>query len=176
MNNSPPKPAQTPSDNTDHIMTPKELRSALGHFPTGVIIATTQVHGEDLGMTISSFNSLSLDPPLVLFSINKNAHGLPKWQESKGVVINVLAWDQIDLSNKFATPSDNKWENVTFSRGVFDAPILANTCINFECNPYLEQDAGDHILFIMRILSYQKNINKAPLVYCHGQYGTLKSN
>ena len=104
----------------------RAFRNALGQFPTGVCVVTARApDGEDLGMTMSSFNSLSLDPPLVLFSIDRRSHRLDQWQEAKGYAINVLAESQRDVSGRFARPSCNKWAGIDFDRGEAGAPRFA---------------------------------------------------
>src|ERR1700689_3752829 len=89
---------------------PRRFRQALGQFPTGVCVVTCIADGERLGMTISSFNSLSLDPPLVLFSIDRRAASLPLWEKADGYAVNVLSENQRDVSNRFARSNSNKWE------------------------------------------------------------------
>ena len=85
----------------------RSFRRALGHFPTGVCVVTSQVDGARVGMTVSSFNSLSLEPPLILFSIDAGATSLPLWRKAEGYAVNVLAENQKDLSNRFAKPGSN---------------------------------------------------------------------
>ncbi len=93
----------------------RSFRRALGHFPTGVCVVTSQVDSALVGMTMSSFNSLSLDPPLVLFSIDRRAASLPLWERAEGYTINVLAENQKDISNRFARPSPTNGRGTTYS-------------------------------------------------------------
>jgi flavin reductase (DIM6/NTAB) family NADH-FMN oxidoreductase RutF len=102
----------------------RSFRRALGHFPTGVCVVTSQVERARVGMTVSSFNSLSLEPPLVLFSIDGKGAGLPLWERAEGYAINVLAENQKDLSDRFAKSGSNKWEGTTYADGLFGAPVL----------------------------------------------------
>jgi flavin reductase (DIM6/NTAB) family NADH-FMN oxidoreductase RutF len=102
----------------------RSFRRALGHFPTGVCIVTSRVGGARLGMTVSSFNSLSLEPPLILSSIDVGTTSLPLWRQAKGYAVNVLAENQKDLSNRFAKSGSNKWEATTYAEGLFGAPLL----------------------------------------------------
>jgi hypothetical protein len=102
----------------------RSFRRALGHFPTGVCVVTSQVERARVGMTVSSFNSLSLEPPLVLFSIDGKGAGLPLWERAEGYAVNVLAENQKDLSDRFAKSGTNKWEGTTYADGLFGAPVL----------------------------------------------------
>ncbi len=151
----------------------RALRQALGQFPTGVCIVTCEVEGEDLGMTMSSFNTLSLEPPLVLFSIDRRANGLAQWEKANGYAVNVLAQNQKDLSNRFARSLSNKWEGVELSRGFSGAPVLPGTAAVFECAEWAQHDGGDHVLFIAEVKRYSVNFDRAPLVFSKGRYALL---
>ncbi len=151
-----------------------DLRKALGQFPTGVAVVTTRsLDGEDLGMTVSSFNSLSLSPPLVLFSIDERARSLAKWRETKGYAINILANHQHSLSDRFAQALVDKWTGVPFERGHAQVPILKDTAACFTCRPYAQHESGDHVLFIAEILHVAVNQAATPLIFCQGCYGDL---
>ena len=153
----------------------RAFRDALSQFPTGVCVVTARAaDGEDLGMTISSFNSLSLDPPLVLFSIDRRSRGLDKWQEAEGYAINILAESQKDVSGRFAQPLGNKWTGIDFDRGHADAPLLRGAVACFECNPFAGHDGGDHVLFIARVVRFRSFTDRSPLIFCKGNYGALK--
>jgi len=93
------------------------FRQALGQFPTGVCVVTCTAEFERLGMTMSSFNCLSLDPPLILFSINRKAASLPLWEKAEGYAVHVLAENQKEISNRFAKSLSNKWEGTRFAHG-----------------------------------------------------------
>ena len=103
----------------------RTFRHALGRFPTGVCVLTSVVEGVPLGMTVSSFNSLSLNPPLVLFSIGGHAGSLRYWTKAEGYALNVLAESQREMSERFARPTSNKWEGTSYSSGLFGAPRIA---------------------------------------------------
>lgn len=151
----------------------RALRRALGQFPTGVCIVTCQVAGERLGMTMSSFNTLSLDPPLVLFSIDRRAKGLPRWQEAQGYAVNVLAENQKELSNRFARSLANKWEGVDYTPGHAGAPVLPGTAAVLECAPWAQHDGGDHVLFIAEVKRFAAHTDRTPLVFSQGRYASL---
>lgn len=150
------------------------FRNVLGIFPTGVCVLTARTpDGEDLGFTISSFNSLSINPPLVLFSISREAHSLPKWAQCDEFVINVLSSGQSELSDKFAKALSDKWRGVDFARGVSGAPVLTNTAATLQCRQHALHDGGDHLLFLARVLQFELDPASAPLVFCMGKYHLL---
>jgi flavin reductase (DIM6/NTAB) family NADH-FMN oxidoreductase RutF len=156
----------------------RRFRDALGQFPTGVTIITTVTAGGDrLGMTISSFNSLSLDPPLVLFSIWHKANSFAAWQQAERYAINVLNENQEELSNKFAYPKGEKWTGQTVLTGKTGVPLLPNAVIAFECEAYGRHEGGDHEIFVGRVVELHENQAKRghPLVFFGGQYRRLGS-
>jgi flavin reductase (DIM6/NTAB) family NADH-FMN oxidoreductase RutF len=152
----------------------RRFRDALGQFPTGVTIITTVTpSGERLGMTISSFNSLSLDPPLVLFSIWREANSFASWRRAERYAINVLSENQEELSNKFARAKDEKWIGQTLLNGRTGLPLLPNAVIAFECEAYGRHDGGDHEIFVGRELHENHAKRGHPLVFFGGQYRRL---
>jgi len=156
-------------------MDQRAFRQALGQFATGVCIVTTRVDDEHLGMTMSSFNSLSLDPPLVLFSIDKRAMGLPLWERAAGYAIHVLAEGQSALSNRFASRGGDKWAGLDSTAGLYDAPLLHGAAARFECAPYQIHDAGDHRLFLARVDRFTAHPDRKPLLFTGGRYGAVRS-
>lgn len=157
----------------DQGIDPKALRFCLGQFPTGVCIVTARDGDEPLGMTMSSFNSLSLDPPLVLFSVDRKARGLPAWERAEGYAIHILAEGQTDLSNRFARQGANKWEGLPYEPGLAGAPLLAGAAAVLECARDRLVEAGDHILFIAAVRTIRTEVNRKPLIFCKGRYGKL---
>ena len=151
---------------------PMALRRTLGQFPTGVCIVTARSGDELLGMTMSSFSSLSLDPALVLFSIDRRARGLPAWQEAKAYAIHVLAESQQAVSNRFARPGA-KWEGIDYTVGHGGAPVLHGAAAVFECDAHARHEAGDHILFIAAIRRFTAKPERMPLVFSKGRYAKL---
>lgn len=151
----------------------KVFRRALGQFPTGVCIVTTQVGGERLGMTMSSFNSLSLDPPLVLFSIDKRAKGLPQWEQAQAYAIHVLAQEQKELSNRFAKGGGDKWIGIDAASGLDGVPVLHGMAAVFECSAYQRHDAGDHVLFLAQVEHFTANNDRLPLLFAGGRYASI---
>lgn len=153
----------------------RAFRNALGTFPTGVCVVTARTpDGEDIGMTMSSFNSLSLQPPLVLFSIGRQSHSLAQWRRAEGYAINVLADSQKEISGRFARPLGNKWAALEFDRGHAGAPLLRGVIARFECRVFSHHDGGDHMLFIAEVVRHQVFPNRAPLLSYRGNYGAVK--
>jgi flavin reductase (DIM6/NTAB) family NADH-FMN oxidoreductase RutF len=154
----------------------RAFRHALGQFPTGVCVVTTMVDGTRLGMTVSSFNSLSLDPPLVLFSIDRRAASLALWEKAEAVAVHVLAENQKDLSNRFARALANKWEGMSFDAGPSGAPVLPGVAALFECAVWAKHDGGDHTLFILHVRNFLNFADRHPLVFGKGRYAALQSS
>ncbi|MCD0423895.1 flavin reductase family protein [Rubrivivax sp. JA1024] len=152
----------------------RQFRSALSQFATGVAVITAR--GEPnapIGMTMSSFNSVSLDPPLVLFSVDRRALSLPAMQAAEGYAVNILSRGQEALSNQFAKASTDKWSNVAHSVGHAEAPLLAGAIAHFECAPYAQYDGGDHVIFVGRVVRFSARDDEEPLVFFRGKYQSL---
>jgi flavin reductase (DIM6/NTAB) family NADH-FMN oxidoreductase RutF len=159
-------------------MDSRRFRNALGQFPTGVVVATARTEaGALVGMTMSSFNSVSLDPPLILFSVHRQAHSFALWQTVKRYAINVLNQDQEQVSNQFARPGADKWEGLTPLTGDSGVPMLPNAAVVFECESYARHDGGDHEIFIGRVTALHEHpLNRGkPLVFFEGRYRQLAS-
>ncbi|MBJ7553495.1 p-hydroxyphenylacetate 3-hydroxylase reductase component [Marinomonas spartinae] len=149
---------------------PKEFRRCLGNFATGVTVMTAKSSdGKQVGVTANSFNSVSLDPPLILWSIVKTSSSYAIFEQSEHFAVNILAADQIDLSNNFAKPSDDKFANIEYTSGVGGSPILSNTAANFQCEKYQVVDGGDHWIMIGKVVAFE-NHGRAPLLYVQGSY------
>src|SRR6476619_6693861 len=125
---NPPRKAQPPS------FSAQEFRSALGMFATGVTIVTARTSdGVVIGLTANSFNSVSLDPPLVLWSLAQAAGSLPVFRAGSHYAINILAKDQKTLAERFATKGADRWHGVQFADGLGGAPLLEGAAATFEC-------------------------------------------
>ncbi len=151
------------------------FRKALGEFATGVAIITARSKGEELiGMTMSSFNSVSVDPPLVLFSVDRRAYSLDAMLVASGFAVNVLSRDQEWLSDRFARALGDKWSSVEHTIGHEEAPLLSGALAHFECEPYANYEGGDHIIFVVRVLRYSVRGDPAqPLIFFRGRYRDL---
>ena len=150
----------------------RQLRDALGRFPTGVTVITTQApDGRLEGLTANSFSALSLDPPLVLWSLNRRSASMAGFQQSGHFAINVLSAAQSALSHRFATPQPNKFEGVGFELGLGGSPLLDGVLARFECQTQDTIEGGDHLLFVGRVhrISYGRG---EPLIFSSGRYCT----
>lgn len=152
----------------------RALRRALGQFATGVAVITAEAaDGGVIGLTMSSFNSVSIDPPLVLFSIDRKAFSLKAMSEAKGYAVNILGADQEHLSNKFAKALGDKWTTVEHTLGHCAAPLLAGALAHFECEPYAQYDGGDHVIFVGRVVRFAAETASDPLIFFRGAYRGL---
>jgi flavin reductase (DIM6/NTAB) family NADH-FMN oxidoreductase RutF len=148
----------------------RDFRNALGSFATGVTIVTARsLSGGLYGMTANSFTSVSLTPPLVLWSASLYAQSLPAFQEGSHFVVNILAHDQIDLSNKFARTHDNKFAEIDHMIPECGAPVLLGAAAHFECRNEYRHYGGDHIIFIGHVERYAYTL-KPTLLFCRGKY------
>lgn len=154
--------------------TKRELRDALGMFATGVTIITSCTRDNELlGITANSFNSVSLDPPLVLFSLARQAHSLNKFEGSDFFAVNVLKSDQRKLSDRFARPAADKWTGVDYHTGVTKCPLFAGCLATFECYTRFHYDGGDHVIFVGEAFNMQIGEPGRPLLYYMGAYRDL---
>lgn len=154
----------------------RKFRDALGAFATGVAVITGQTEeGERLGMTVSSFNSVSIAPPLVLFSVARRAHSFAAWAKMRTYAVNILSQQQEDISNRFARPLGDKWSGLIVLDGKTGLPVLPNALAVFECEAYARYDGGDHEIFVGRVLTLRVSAHKQeePLIFFGGRYRRL---
>jgi flavin reductase (DIM6/NTAB) family NADH-FMN oxidoreductase RutF len=150
-----------------------KLRAALGRFATGVTVVTCRdADGAFVGLTVSSFNSLSLEPPLVLWSLRKASPTVAAFTAAPRFAVNVLAQSQIDLARCFAAHGAHRFAQGPWSLGEHGAPVLQGCAAVFECEAVSQQPAGDHRLFIGRVLAHAEAA-LAPLVFQGGHYRAL---
>ncbi|WP_245272327.1 flavin reductase family protein [Xanthobacter sp. 126] len=170
---SSPLPMSSPRSPSVTAFDPRAFRQTLGAFATGVaVVAAEAADGTLIGMTMSSFNSVSLDPPLVLFSVARTALSLPALRSAAAYGISVLAHDQQDLSGRFARAQGEKWTGVDHLRGHGGAPLLAGAAAHLECVPHAIHDGGDHEVFIARVVAHRSAVAE-PLIFHAGRYRTL---
>lgn len=148
----------------------KELRRVLGSFVTGVTVVTTvDAEGRAWGLTANSFSSVSLDPPLVLWSQATRAPSHPTFAAAERFAINILAEDQIELSNRFATSGIDKFSGVETDAGAGAVPLLRGCSAWLECTVVSKLPGGDHVIFVGQVQSIRRN-DRRPLVFGSGQY------
>ena len=149
----------------------RDFRRALGKFATGVTVVTTRnASGENLGVTASSFNAVSMDPPLILWSIDKGAHSLATYQVAEHFVVNVLSNAQVDISNRFASRGEDKFANITFEEGVGGAAKITDAAAHFECRTWNVYEGGDHLIIVGEVLRYAYRDAGSALVFHNGRY------
>lgn len=154
-------------------LSPFALRSALGRFASGVtIVCCRAADGTPFGLTVNSFSALSLQPPLVLWSLRSASPSLGAFRSAKHFAVNVLAEDQLALSRRFASSVADKFAQGDWALGKGGAPVLAGCAAVFECELASAQPAGDHVLFIGRVL-VASEAAVSPLVFQAGHYRKL---
>ena len=152
---------------------PRDFRAALGMFATGVTIVTARTaSGELAGLTASSFNSVSLDPPLVLWSLGRAAGSMAAFSNGQHYAINVLATDQQALAERFAARDVDRWQGVDFVEGVSGAPLLTGCVATFECFNRSQYIEGDHVIFVGEVERCTRRARAAPLLYHGGRFYT----
>jgi len=150
-----------------------EFRAALGMFATGVTIVTARtLDGEFVGLTANSFNSVSLDPPLVLWSLAKAAASMAAFSAGSHYAINILGADQMDLANRFASKHVNRFADVAFEQGIGGAPLLVGAAATFQCFNRSRYQEGDHVIFVGEVERCMHRVGASPLLYHGGKFYT----
>jgi flavin reductase (DIM6/NTAB) family NADH-FMN oxidoreductase RutF len=162
-----PDQATPPSFTTD------EFRDALGMFATGVTIVTARAaNGRLVGLTANSFNSVSLAPPLVLWSLARSAASMAALSTGSHYAVNILAADQKALAERFASKDVDRWADVAFTEGVGGAPVLAGAAASFECFNRSRYDEGDHVIFVGEVERCTHRPGASPLLFHGGRFYT----
>jgi flavin reductase (DIM6/NTAB) family NADH-FMN oxidoreductase RutF len=154
---------------------PREFRNALGCFATGVtVITTVDRSGAPVGITVNSFTSLSLDPPMVLFCLDRKAMSFDAFRQNRHFVVNMLREDQQAVSAQFARSNIDKWNGVKFEMGENGCPILAGCIANLQCDVDSVYEGGDHVIVVGRAtdIAYQAEPCR-PLLYYRGRYNAI---
>jgi flavin reductase (DIM6/NTAB) family NADH-FMN oxidoreductase RutF len=163
----------------DALQNPKQFRQALGQFATGITIVTTRIPStseqpEQLeGVTINSFNSLSLEPPLVLWSLSKTARTLSLFSKADHYLIHVLSANQQALCEHFAYGAVPRFANMDYKLSPAGMPVLPDALLWLECRHHQQIDLGDHRLFIGEVTAFSRGPSTAPLVFHAGQFHHL---
>src|SRR3954451_15957076 len=152
---------------------PKVLRRALGAFATGVtIVTTTGPEGADVGLTANSFSSVSLSPPMVLWSLAKTSSSIEAFRRAGHFAVHILAADQEALSGRFASKGIDKFAGLELERGHGDIPMLHACTARLECRATFQYEGGDHVIFVGEVLGFTPS-ERAPLVFHGGRYGMV---
>ena len=155
------------------VFTPEDFRATLSQFATGVTIVTAMdAQGQKIGLTANSFNSVSLTPPLVLWSLSKQSSSMPGLLTASSYAINVLAGDQRVLAERFARKGVDRFEGVDWRPGLSGAPLIQGAVASFECRPRSHHDEGDHLIFVGEVTHCQRRIGAVPLLFHGGRFFT----
>lgn len=163
---------ELPSNRPSWGLDAARLRRALGHFPTGVAVATAAAQGKRVGLTVSSFNSVSLDPPLILWSITRSTPSFPVFLAAETFCINILAEGQRALAEHFARSHPDKFEAIDYSPHATAAPVLAGCAAHLVCRTWNRYDGGDHLIIIGEVIDLG-TAESLPLVFAFGRYRKL---
>ena len=162
------------SDNS--AIDPRDFRNALGTYGTGVTIVTAMAaDGTPYGVTCNSFASVSLNPPLVLWSLGMFSQGLTIFQNASHFTVNVLNASQQELALQFAKSSGDKFSGVEWKPGLGNAPILAGSVASFQCRAANRYYGGDHVIFLGAVEAYAYN-KQEPLLFAHGGFGRFTAD
>ena len=152
---------------------PRDLRKALGCFGTGVTIITAFAGDKRrVGLTVNSFASVSLNPPLVLWSLVSHSPNLSVFQEASHFTVNVLARHQEVLARNFALPSHDKFAEIACKPGLGGAPVIDDVLAHFECRNAYRYYGGDHVIFLGVVEAYRYGTGE-PLLFSRGQFGAF---
>ncbi|MGK9055041.1 flavin reductase [Xaviernesmea oryzae] len=149
---------------------PKAFRRTLGQFATGVTVIATEHQGRPVGVTANSFSSLSLDPPLILWSIARTSRSFSAFSAASHFCVSILGEYQIDVSQKLSSSKEDKFCDVSWRSGIGGSPVIAGAIATLECSTFAVHDGGDHIILIGRVLQHRRYPGRA-LLYAQGQYG-----
>ncbi len=155
----------------------RQFRNTLGMFATGVAVITApREEGTPVGITVASFNAVSLEPPLILFSVDRRCLSLGDLSAARRYAVNVLAEAQQEVSNRFAKANSGKWDGIDVSGDPDrDHVLLPDALATFECEPYAQHDGGDHVIFVGRVVNHQARHDGRPLIFFGGRYRALEA-
>ncbi len=149
----------------------RELRNALGRFATGVcVITTVDKGGNAVGMTANSFSSVSLDPPLVLWSLQNGSDLYETFASPRDYAINILCAEQMHLSNMYAKKGDHILDSDHYRMGRHGAPVIRDALVSFECQLHATHDGGDHLIIVGRVKHVESRPTGKPLLFHAGAY------
>jgi flavin reductase (DIM6/NTAB) family NADH-FMN oxidoreductase RutF len=155
--------------------TAREFRDALGLFPTGIAVVTTaDPEGRLAGVTVNSFTSVSLDPPLVLVSLARTSRSLDIFDAAQYFAVSLLRDDQRHASTVFASTTADRFAEVRHRTGLGGCPVVEPSLVSFECEVHARHDGGDHVLLIGKVAQFSLGSElPRPLLYFRGQYREL---
>lgn len=151
----------------------RSLRDALGEFATGVAVVTARgADGQPVGVTINSFASVSLEPPLVLWSLGLHSPSLAAFESCSHYAVNILAADQVEFSQRFSQAQEDRFAGIALEVGAGGTPLLPGCSAWFECRNEIRYPGGDHVILVGFVENFRRE-PKAPLVFHGGRYREL---
>ena len=158
-------------------MDPRVFRRALGQFPTGVtVITTTAKDKQPVGVTASSFNTVSMEPPLILWSIDKRSFSAAAFESAGYFAVHVLHEEQVAVSNRFASRGDDKFSGIDYRINEQGCPLLTEYAALFICKTWQTYDGGDHIIIVGEVTAYENIESATPLVFSRGSYAVTNQH
>jgi 4-hydroxyphenylacetate 3-hydroxylase, reductase component len=152
----------------------RAFRDALGQFATGVAVVTVRTPaGEAVGLTVNSFASVSLNPPLILWSLDRASDRFQTFIQATHFAVNVLAEDGGPLSQRLACKGERSLEGEQVTQGEHGVPVLTRALSHFDCSVEARHDGGDHVIFVGRVLRFGHDPKRKPLLYYRGRYRAL---
>jgi len=157
-------------------MDSRAFRNALGCFPTGVAVITASGSDSHFGITVNSFTSVSLDPPLLLWCMDRRSRRHDVFAKALGFTVSILGTDHKEVSSRLARPGEHSLDDIALIETELGPPALANSLAVFECAVEKMVEAGDHTILLGRVLRFSCPSASAPLVYFRGKYSALDQN
>ncbi|AJP72536.1 flavin reductase family protein [Sphingomonas hengshuiensis] len=155
------------------VIEPAELRKALGRFATGVtVITTVDAEGRKYGVTANSYNSVSLDPPLILWSLARTAGSMRAFAACETFAVHILGAHQEDLAKRFAVRGDDKFAGIVTREGLGGAPLFDDCLAHLECRVENRFEGGDHVIFLGRVISFEA-CDHDPLLFHLGRFARV---
>jgi 3-hydroxy-9,10-secoandrosta-1,3,5(10)-triene-9,17-dione monooxygenase reductase component len=154
---------------------PAQFRQLLGHVPTSVTVVTAISKGRPIGVTIGSFSSVSLDPPLVTFFIDRASRSWPRLNESSTFTVNVLGMQHADMCRKFSRRAEERFEGVAWDPSTLGNPVLREATLAIDCTRYKVDVLGDHMQIVGRVESLQPQTAGLPLIFYRGAFLELQA-
>tara|TARA_R110000787_G_scaffold286188_1_gene403646 strand:+ start:14251 stop:14742 length:492 start_codon:yes stop_codon:yes gene_type:complete len=152
----------------------RSFRDALGLFVTGVTVITARNEaGVPFGVTANSFNSVSMDPPLILWSLSRASRNVSAFKKAEHFCVHILRENQQELSRRFAMSDIDKFEGMEFEPGAGGVPILPGSAARLECRTYAQHDGGDHVIFLGEVIRIAADHDARPLLFHGGRYAVL---
>lgn len=157
---------------------PLSFREALGHYASGITVITSHTGDEPIGFTCQSFYSVSMNPPLVSFSVMRSSASYPKIREAGRFAVNILSSEQVGISNQFARRGTDKWHGIEWQESPLGNPVIADSLQWLDCEIHAEHIVGDHVIVIgeVKALDLQEADIAQPLLYFKGQYRNLAAH